>query len=131
MEPAVEEIFTRLDKNSVQRRVRHAERAGVVEVCGNSQELVRDFYQLLVRTRARHNIPPQPYAWFGNLLNCMGNAADLRLAYMNNVPVAAILVLHFKDTSYYKYANTAVPMKDFTSLVPCHFYFGGRFSRQN
>src|SRR6266850_4153064 len=103
LESAVEEIFRRLHKNSVQRRVRHAERAGVVEVCGNSPELVRDFYQLLVRTRARHNIPPQPFAWFVNLLNCMGNAADLRIAYMNDVPVAAVLVLQFKDTSYYKY----------------------------
>jgi hypothetical protein len=103
LEPAVEEIFRRLDKSSAQRRVRHAERVGVVEVCGNSQELVRDFYRLLIRTRARHNIPPQPFAWFRNLLKCMGEAADLRLAYMKDVPVAAVLVLHFKGTSYYKY----------------------------
>jgi GNAT acetyltransferase-like protein len=102
-EPTVEEIFRRLDKNSVQRRVRHAEKVGVVEVCGDSQELLRDFYQLLVRTRARHNVPPQPYAWFGNLLNCTGEAADLRLAYMKNVPVAAVLVFPFKGKSYYKY----------------------------
>ena len=103
LEPAVEEIFRRLDKDSVQRRVLRAERVGVVEVCGNSQGLLRDFYQLLVRTRARHKIPPQPYAWFRNLLNCMGEAADLRIAYMKDVPVAAVLVLQFKDTSYYKY----------------------------
>jgi GNAT acetyltransferase-like protein len=103
LEPAVEEIFRRFDKDSVQRRVRRAARAGIVEVCGNSQELLRDFYQLMVRTRGRHSLPPQPYAWFTNLLNCMGEALDLRLAYLNNDPVAAILVLHFKGTSYYKY----------------------------
>ncbi len=103
LEPAVEEIFRRLDKDSVQRRVLRAERVGVVEVCGNSQGLLRDFYQLLVRTRARHKIHPQPYAWFRNLLNCMGEAADLRIAYMKDVPVAAVLVIQFKDTSYYKY----------------------------
>ncbi len=103
LEPTVEEIFKQLDKNSVQRRVRHAEKAGVVEVCGGSEGLLRDFYRLLVRTRARHSLPPQPFAWFGNLLSCVGEAVDLRLAYMKNVPVAAILVLHFKGTSYYKY----------------------------
>jgi lipid II:glycine glycyltransferase (peptidoglycan interpeptide bridge formation enzyme) len=74
-----------------------------VEVCGNSQGLLRDFYQLLVRTRARHSLPLQPYAWFSNLLNCMGEAVDLRLAYMENVPVAAVWVFHFNGKSYYKY----------------------------
>jgi Acetyltransferase (GNAT) domain len=103
LEPAVEEIFKRLDKNSVQRRVRHAEKVGLVEICGSSEGLLRDFYQLLVRTRARHSLPPQPYAWFSNLIDCMGEAVDLRLAYMNNLAVAAVLVLHFKGTSYYKY----------------------------
>jgi hypothetical protein len=103
LEPAAEEIFRRLHKDSVQRRVRHAERVGVVELCGRSQRLLKDFYQLLVRTRARHNLPPQPYAWFRNLLDSMGNAVDLRVAYMEKTPVAAVLILHFKDTSYYKY----------------------------
>ena len=103
LEPAAEEIFRRLDKDSVQRRVRHAERVGVVELCEKSPRLLKDFYQLLVRTRARHNVPPQPYAWFRNLLDGMGSALDLRIAYMGKIPVAAVLILHFKDKSYYKY----------------------------
>ncbi len=106
LEPAAEEIFRRLHKDSVQRRIRHAERFGVVEVCGRSQGLLKDFFRLMVRTRARHNLPPQPYHWFKNVLECMGDAADVRLAYMQNVPVAAILALHFKGASYYKYACT-------------------------
>jgi hypothetical protein len=103
LEPAAEEIFRRLHRDSVQRRVRHAERVGVVELCGTSQRFLTDFYQLLVRTRARHNLPPPPYAWFRNMLDCMGHAADLRIAYMERIPVAAVLILHFKDKSYYKY----------------------------
>jgi hypothetical protein len=103
LEPTPEELFQRLHKNSVQRRVRHAERVGVVEVCGKSQKLLKEFYWLLVRTRARQSLPPQPYSWFKNLVDRTGDAMDLRLAYMGNVPVAAVMVLHFKDTSYYKY----------------------------
>ena len=57
----------------------------------------------MVRTRARHSLPPQPYIWFRNLLHCLGEPADLRLAYLKDVPVAAVLVFHFKGTSYYKY----------------------------
>jgi Acetyltransferase (GNAT) domain len=103
LRPKSEDIFARLHKDSIQRRVRHAERAGVIEVCGRSQDILRDFFRLVVRTRARHNLPPQPYEWFENLLHCMGDAADLRLAYSENVPVAGVLILHFKGTSYYKY----------------------------
>ena len=103
LESAAEEIFRRLHKDSVQRRVRHAERVGVVELCEKSPRSLKDFYQLLVRTRARHNLPPQPYAWFRNLLDGMGSALDLRIAYKEQIPVAAVLILHFKDKSYYKY----------------------------
>jgi CelD/BcsL family acetyltransferase involved in cellulose biosynthesis len=106
LEPEVEEIFRRFDKNSVQRRVRRAEREGIVEVCGNSEVLLREFYRLLIRTRARHSLPPQPYAWFRNLFHCLGEAVDLRLAYLRDVPIAAVLTLHFKDTSYYKYGSS-------------------------
>ena len=103
LEPAAQEIFQRLHKDSVQRRVRRAERAGIEEIRGKSQELLKDFYQLVARTRARHNLPPQPYHWFKNLLDRLGDAADLRLAYRDSVPVAGVPVLHFKRTSYYKY----------------------------
>lgn len=103
LKPPADEIFHGFDKHSVQRRVRHAERVGVVEVAGRSQKHLKDFYQLMTQTRARHNIPPQPYAWFRNLFYFMGDAVDLRLAYAKNAPVAAVWALHFKDTSYYKY----------------------------
>lgn len=103
LEPTVPEIFNGLHKNCIQRRIRHAERAGVVEVCGKSEGLLRDFYRLMVRTRARHGLPPQPYVWFKNVCECLGDAADLRVAYRKNAPIAALLILHFKETSHYKY----------------------------
>jgi hypothetical protein len=103
LRPTSQEIFRRLKQSAVQRRVLRAERAGVVEVCGKSQSLLREFYKLMVCTRARHNLPPQPFAWFRNLVDCMGDALNLRLAYVKGVPAAAVVVLHFKETSYYKY----------------------------
>jgi hypothetical protein len=96
-------IFARFHRNCIQRRVRHAERVGVTEVCGRSQTLLRDFYGLMIRTRARHGMPPQPHLWFENVLESLGDAADLRLAYIKDTPIAAVLVLHFKGTSYFKY----------------------------
>ena len=109
LQPDSERLFKNLDKDSVQRRIRRAERAALLEECGNSEKLLRDFYALLIKTRSRHHVPPQPYIWFRNLVKCFGDALEIRLAYKDQTPVAAILTLRFKDTVYYKYgcSNTA------------------------
>lgn len=103
LEPSEGELFHRLHRNCVQRRILHAERLGIREAGGNTPGLLRDFFGLMVRTRSRHCLPPQPFTWFRNLLKCMKDAADLRLAYLKDIPIAATLVLHFRDTSYFKY----------------------------
>jgi hypothetical protein len=103
LRPEPSELFRNFDKNSIQRRIRRAERAGLVEKRGRDETLLRDFYGLLILTRSRHHVPPQPYAWFQNLVECFGDALEIRLAYKENTPIAAILTLRFRDTVYYKY----------------------------
>ncbi len=99
----IEDIFKSLDKDSVQRRIRRAERAGLTEECGRSDVLLRDFYSLMVVTRKRHHVPPQPVSWFENLMHSMGDALEIHVAYKEKNPVAAVLTLHFNNTGYYKY----------------------------
>jgi len=103
LRPSLDEIFKSLHKDSAQRRIRRAERAGVSCGCGRSEELLKDFYNLLVLTRRRHNLPPQPYVWFRNLVDCMGEALEIRLACKGTLPIAALLTLRFRNTIYYKY----------------------------
>ena len=103
LRPALNEIFRSLDRDSVQRRIERADRAGLIEKCGSSKELLEDFYSLFVMTRRRHCVPPSPYAWFQNLIKCQGAALQIRAAYKENTPVAAILTLQLKDVVYYKY----------------------------
>jgi hypothetical protein len=103
LRPTLDELFQNLHRNSVQRRVRRAERAGLVEKCGRSKALLKDFYSLFVATRSRHHLPPMPYSWFRNLVECQGDALDIRLAYKDDVPISAVLTLRFKDTVLYKY----------------------------
>jgi len=103
LRPELDEIFRGLHKDSVQRRVSRAERAGVVEKCGSSDELLSDFYALLVKTRSRHSLPPPPRSWFQNLILCHDKALEIRVAYQDNRPIAAILTLRFRDTAYFKY----------------------------
>ena len=103
LRPSLREIFDGLDKDSVRRRIQRAERAGMAYKCGRSPELLRDFYNLLVLTRGRHHLPPQPYAWFRNMVDCMGEALEIRVAYKDVLPIAAVLTLRFRKTVYYKY----------------------------
>lgn len=98
-----EKLFKSFDKDSVQRRIRRAERAGLTEECGRTQALLKDFYGLMVLTRKRHHIPPQPYSWFENLMECLKDAMEIRVAYKDRTPVASIITLQFKNTVYYKY----------------------------
>ena len=103
LRPDVDELFRGLDKDSVQRRIKRAEKAGLVERCGSSDELLRHFYGLFVITRSRHHLPPPPYAWFQNLVHCQGKALEIRVAYVDEVPIAAILTLGFRKICYFKY----------------------------
>lgn len=103
LRPDLNEVFRNLDKDCVQRRIERARRAGLVERCGRSEELLNEFYPLFVATRGRHHVPPIPYAWFRNLMDCQGQAMEIRLAYKDKTPIAAILTLQFRNSVYYKY----------------------------
>lgn len=100
---SLEDLFKGLNKDSIQRRIRRAEKAGLVEKCGRSEDLLKDFYGLLVLTRSRHHVPPQPYVWFKNLIQFMGDLLEIRVAYKDGTPIASILTLRFRQTMYFKY----------------------------
>lgn len=104
LRPDLDRLFASFDKDCVQRRVRRAERAGLVERCGRSEDLLKVFYSLFVETRRRHRLPPIPYAWFRNLIACQREALAIRLAYKEATPLAGILTLRFRDTVLYKYS---------------------------
>jgi hypothetical protein len=108
LRPNLDEVFRNLDKDSVQRRIHHAERVGLIEKCGRSEELLKDFYNLFVITRDRHKLPPTPYVWFWNLMQSQGKALEIRVAYKERTPAAAILTLRFRDVLYYKYGCSDV-----------------------
>lgn len=110
------EVFRSLDKDSVQRRIQRARRAGLVEKCGRSDDLLKDFYALFVMTRGRHRVPPNPYAWFRNLIHCQGEALEIRLAYKDEIPVAAILTLRFRDVVHYKYGCSDASFNRFGAI---------------
>ena len=99
----LENIVRRLHPDCIRRKVRRAERDGLLYERGRTKKLLQQFYLLLIRTRRRHFVPPQPIEWFENLLACLGENAEIRVASKGSTPIAAILTLTFRDTIVYKY----------------------------
>jgi CelD/BcsL family acetyltransferase involved in cellulose biosynthesis len=99
----IDQLFRNCHKTSVQQMVRRAEKTGLVCEAGRSEQLCSEFYGLLLKTRRRHGIFPQPRFWFKNLLQCMGEKIQITVARQDGVPIAAILTLRHGSSVVYKY----------------------------
>jgi lipid II:glycine glycyltransferase (peptidoglycan interpeptide bridge formation enzyme) len=102
LEPSLERLFRNLHKNSIQRKIRRAERERLSCEVGGLQ-LLDEFYRLQLITRKRLRVLPQPRSWFENLLRCMGDNAQIRLARKDGKSIAALLTLRHKASVIYKY----------------------------
>lgn len=101
--PPLEHIFRRLHRASIQRRIQRAEKERLSYESGRTDQLLKEFYALLLITRRRHKLLPQPRSWFRNLLECMGETVQIRVARKGNTPIAAILTLRHRSCVIYKY----------------------------
>lgn len=101
--PTLEELHKNLHKDSIRRKIRRAEEMHLGYETGRSNELIEAFYNLLLITRRRHHLPPQPKGWFRNLLKHMGDAACIRVARKDGAAIAAILTLQHRGKLIYKY----------------------------
>jgi hypothetical protein len=103
LRPDLDSLFAKFHKSSTQRKILRAEREGLGYECGRSQALLNAFWDLLLITRRRHGLPPQPRAWFQNLIDCFGDALQIRVAFQARQPAAAILTIRHKYSLVYKY----------------------------
>jgi hypothetical protein len=117
LSPTSEELFRGFHKDCVQRKIRRALREALAYEDGRSETLLRQFYELLVLTRRRQRLPPQPLIWFRNLIECMGEKLSIRVASKDGHPVAGILTLRYKGTMVYKYGGSD---KNFSNLGGMH-----------
>jgi CelD/BcsL family acetyltransferase involved in cellulose biosynthesis len=101
--PSLEQLFEALHKDSIQRKIRRAEKERLICDTGSSAQHVEEFYRLLLMTRRRHGLFPQPKSWFQNLVACMGDKLQIRLARRNETTVAAMLTLRHRSSVVYKY----------------------------
>jgi CelD/BcsL family acetyltransferase involved in cellulose biosynthesis len=100
---SAQDLFEGFHKDCVRRKIRRAEREKLHYDEGNSERLLRSFYDLLMITRRRQSLPPQPLSWFRQLLVAFRGDLKIRVATKDGLPVASILTLAHKKTMVYKY----------------------------
>jgi hypothetical protein len=103
LRPDLPTIFGGLQKSSIRRKIQRADREGLEYQAGRSELLLDKFYRMMVLTRRRHELPPQPIQWFRNLITFLGDALTIRVASHHGQPIASILTLQHDPTLVYKY----------------------------
>jgi len=103
LRPEATDIFRQFHHSSTQRAVRRAEREQLTHEAGTSNRLLEAFYRLLRMTRRRHGLPPQPLAWFRNLVFALGDHLTIHIASKDQKPIAGMVTLSFRKTVVYKY----------------------------
>ena len=101
--PSLEQIFRALHRDCIQRKIRRAEREHLSHEAGCSEQLLDEFYGLLLITRRRLRLLPQSRTWFKNLLACMGDKIQIRVVRKDGTPAAAMLTLRHRSSVVYKY----------------------------
>ncbi|MDF0643884.1 MAG: GNAT family N-acetyltransferase [Nitrospira sp.] len=103
---SLDALYKGFHKSCIRRRIRHAERQGLRYEDGRDERLVRSFYDLIVLSRSRKHLPPQPLEWFQNLASCMGKNVCIRVAFKGEQPIAGILTMNHGKKMYYKYGGS-------------------------
>jgi len=103
LRPDLDSLFRSFHKSCIQRRIGRAEREHLVYEEGRSDPLLKSFYKLLVQTRRRHGLPPQPFVWFENLAACLGERLTIRQVSKDGQAVACMLTIAHGQTLVYKY----------------------------
>lgn len=103
LRPPVDKLHGQLHKSSIQRKLRRAEKEGLVLEEGRSAALLLEFFRLHVTTRRRHRLPPHPQSWFERMRVELGQQLTIRVARKGHKAVAALVTLQGRNDFVYKY----------------------------
>lgn len=108
LRPELDRIYKRFHESCVRRKVRKAEREQLQYEAGRSDALLQKFWVLLLLTRRRHQVPPQPLVWFRNLIECLGTQLTIHMVSKGSDPIASIVTVAYKKSLVYKYGVSDV-----------------------
>jgi hypothetical protein len=103
LRPELDVIYKRFHDSCVRRKIKRAERENLTYESGRSEDLQQKFRHLLLLTRRRHKLPPQPASWFRNIVDSLGEMVTIHVLSKGSAPVASIVTLRYKTSLVYKY----------------------------
>ena len=91
--------------SSVKRAVRKAQRSGLNVSIQSSPDAMAQFYELHVRTRRRHGVPPQPRSFFINIQRHLISSGFgfIVLVECQKAPIAAAMFFKMGRCAVYKF----------------------------
>ncbi|MGB9706868.1 MAG: lipid II:glycine glycyltransferase FemX, partial [Microgenomates group bacterium] len=118
----VEEIKKAFHRSCVRQRITRAEKSGISIRNGETEDDLKDFYQLYMITRKRLALPPQPFKFFKSIWNIFfqDKKVELLLAQKNDKPIAGLLLFKFRKRVS---AECAGSDERFNDLSPNHLLF--------
>ena len=96
-------IYRNFHDSCIRRKIKRAEKEKLTLESGNSEQLLHKFRHLLLLTRRRHKLPPQPAKWFNNLARHLGDNLKIYVVSKDGIPAASIFTISYKKTLMYKY----------------------------
>ena len=114
LKPTLDETYNSFGKRSIRRFIRKADENGLTFRLGESDDDFRIFYDLEVKLRKSIGLPPAPYKFFYSIWSNLRkqNLIYLPIVSFKDEPVAASMVLHFKDRIYFEYTGLSKKYKN-------------------
>lgn len=120
LSPSLDTLYGNFHKSSTQRKIRRAERDGLIYREESSKVFLDHFFRLFTISRKRQGLAPQSKKWFASLLDCFGDDMKIRVAFKQERPIAAMVTIRYKDTLTYKYGCSDA---EFNNLGSMHLLF--------
>ena len=107
MSSSLENTYTSFGRRSIRRFIRKAEENNLSFRLGNSEKDLKIFYDLEVKLRRDIGLPPAPYNFFYSIWSNLKKSSMvfLPIVSVDKEPIAASLVLYYKDRIYFEYTG--------------------------
>jgi hypothetical protein len=128
--PSNDELYRGFHKSCIQRKIQRAGKEELTIEHGQNDALLTKLYSLLLMTRRRHQLPPQPIDWFRNLVRHCGEGLQIWIASKNDQPIAGMLTLAWKNTVIYKYGGSDSSFHNLGGM-PALFWHAIQHAKQN
>ena len=123
LKPTLEETYKSFGRRSIRRFIKKAEENNLTFHLGETEEDLKIFYELEVKLRRDIGLPPAPYDFFYSIWSNLKkqDMIFLPIVFAGDEPIAASLVLYYKDRIYFEYTGLSKEHKEFYGNHKIHW----------